>query len=156
MNASSEANTPTLHQVVLDCEDARALAEFYRQLLGFHYRPGDEPPADGTPDIKGEDWLVLRDATGALPPGFPAGAVSARPDLAGGPPDHRCCTSIPRFQPWRTCTLSMIALLPSGRACSSTDPTMSGSRCTSLQTLQGTPFASSWLRNWVRRGVLDS
>ena len=50
---------------MLDCEDARALAEFYRQLLGFRYRPGDEPPADGTPDIRGKDWLVLRDATGS-------------------------------------------------------------------------------------------
>jgi hypothetical protein len=48
----------------------------------------------------------------------------------------------------------MTALLHSERACSSTDPTRS--RCTSLQTLQGTLFVSSWLRNWVRRGVLDS
>ena len=48
MRDSTEPTTPTLRQVVLDCENARALAEFYRQLLGFHYRPGDEPPADGT------------------------------------------------------------------------------------------------------------
>ncbi|NOL40899.1 VOC family protein [Kribbella sandramycini] len=46
----------------LDAEDARALAEFYRQLLGLQYRPGDEPPADGTPDDA--DWLVLVDADG--------------------------------------------------------------------------------------------
>lgn len=59
------ATTPTLRQVVLDCEDARALAEFYRQLLGFQYRPGDEPPAGGSPDTKGEDWLVLCDANGS-------------------------------------------------------------------------------------------
>jgi catechol 2,3-dioxygenase-like lactoylglutathione lyase family enzyme len=50
--------------VVLDCTDARVLAEFYRQLLGFRYRPGDEPPAPGEPDPRGQDWLVLRDATG--------------------------------------------------------------------------------------------
>src|SRR5438128_418814 len=47
---------PVLRQVVFDCTDARALAEFYRQLLGFSYRPGDEPPAPGEPD---RDWLVL-------------------------------------------------------------------------------------------------
>lgn len=53
---------PELRQVVLDCTDARALAEFYRQLLGYRYRPGDEPPPVGAPDPAGQDWLVLRDA----------------------------------------------------------------------------------------------
>jgi hypothetical protein len=57
-----EQGFPQLRQVVLDSTDARALAEFYRQLLGFHYRPGDEPPPAGEPDQRGEDWLVLRDA----------------------------------------------------------------------------------------------
>jgi hypothetical protein len=33
--------------VVLDCVDARELAEFYRLLLGLRYRPGDEPPPAG-------------------------------------------------------------------------------------------------------------
>ena len=56
MTESNEPTTPTLRQVVLDCEDARALAEFYRQLLGFQYRPGDEPPADGAPDTNGQEW----------------------------------------------------------------------------------------------------
>jgi catechol 2,3-dioxygenase-like lactoylglutathione lyase family enzyme len=45
-------------QVVLDCTDARGLAEFYRELLGLTYRPGDEPPASGV-DERGQDWLVL-------------------------------------------------------------------------------------------------
>ncbi|MEU1808863.1 VOC family protein [Micromonospora sp. WMMD1076] len=53
-----------LCQVVLDCTDARALAEFYRALLGLVYRPGDEPPAAGEPDERGRDWLVLRTAQG--------------------------------------------------------------------------------------------
>ncbi|MEQ0560967.1 VOC family protein [Amycolatopsis sp. NEAU-NG30] len=64
---------PTLRQVVLDAEDARALAEFYRQLLGFDIRPGD-------PD----DWVVLLDPEGRPrlafqqvprlpPPTWPAG-----------------------------------------------------------------------------------
>jgi catechol 2,3-dioxygenase-like lactoylglutathione lyase family enzyme len=55
---------PELRQVVLDCTDARALAEFYRQLLGFQYRPGDEPPVAGELDSVGQDWLVLRDSAG--------------------------------------------------------------------------------------------
>ena len=53
-----------LRLVVLDCMDARALAEFYRQLLGFEYRPGHEPPPAGEPDPRGQEWLVLRDAAG--------------------------------------------------------------------------------------------
>jgi catechol 2,3-dioxygenase-like lactoylglutathione lyase family enzyme len=53
-----------LRQVVLDCTDARALAEFYRQLLGFSYRPGDEPPPGPEPDVLGQEWLVLRDPGG--------------------------------------------------------------------------------------------
>ena len=55
---------PRLRQVVLDAVDARALAEFYRELLELAYRPGDEPPAPGEPDPRGEDWLVLRDSAG--------------------------------------------------------------------------------------------
>ncbi len=47
---------PTFCQVVLDCTDARRLAEFYRELLGLVYRPGDE---DGD-----ADWLVLRTPDG--------------------------------------------------------------------------------------------
>ncbi len=55
---------PALRQVVLDCTNARLLAEFYRELLGLRYRPGDEPPAAGAPDPRGVDWLVLQDAAG--------------------------------------------------------------------------------------------
>lgn len=55
---------PSLRQVVLDGTDARALAEFYRRLLGLTYRPGDEPPVAGEPDLRGQDWLVLRDDHG--------------------------------------------------------------------------------------------
>ncbi|MGI5272049.1 VOC family protein [Nonomuraea sp. CA-218870] len=56
---------PELCQVVLDCTDARALAEFYRALLGLVYRPGDEPPEAGADDERGRDWLVLRTPGGA-------------------------------------------------------------------------------------------
>ncbi|MDR8408250.1 VOC family protein [Nonomuraea sp. 3-1Str] len=54
-----------LCQVVLDCTDARALAEFYRSLLGLVYRPGDEPPEPTGDDERGRDWLVLRTPDGA-------------------------------------------------------------------------------------------
>jgi catechol 2,3-dioxygenase-like lactoylglutathione lyase family enzyme len=50
---------PVLLQTVLDTTGARALAEFYRELLGLRYRAGDEPPAAGEPDPRGHDWLVL-------------------------------------------------------------------------------------------------
>ena len=55
---------PVIRATALDTTDARGLAEFYRQLFGLHYRPGDEPPAPGQPDPKAEDWLVLRSPAG--------------------------------------------------------------------------------------------
>jgi catechol 2,3-dioxygenase-like lactoylglutathione lyase family enzyme len=56
------AEYPQLLHTVIDTTDARALAEFYRQLLGLRYRQGDEPPAAGEADDA--DWLVLVDANG--------------------------------------------------------------------------------------------
>jgi catechol 2,3-dioxygenase-like lactoylglutathione lyase family enzyme len=56
---------PTLRQTVLDTTDARALAEFYRRLLGYVYRPGYEPPPAGEDDVKGRDWLILIHPSGA-------------------------------------------------------------------------------------------
>jgi len=49
---------PTLRATVLDTENPRELAEFYRQLLGLQYRPGDEPENGVT------EWLVLRNPNG--------------------------------------------------------------------------------------------
>jgi len=51
---------------VLDTTDPRALAEFYRDLLGLTYRPGHEPPTPGEPDPQGQDWLVLRAPEGGV------------------------------------------------------------------------------------------
>jgi hypothetical protein len=46
--------------MVIDCTDARLLADFYRELLGLKYRSGDEPgSSEADPD-----WLVLTDADG--------------------------------------------------------------------------------------------
>lgn len=50
---------PTLRQTVLDTTDLRGLAEFYRELLGFAYRAGDETPRED------EEWLVLVGPGGA-------------------------------------------------------------------------------------------
>jgi catechol 2,3-dioxygenase-like lactoylglutathione lyase family enzyme len=48
---------PRLRQIVLDTEDARGLAAFYAELLEGRYRPGDEPPADGSDDRA--EWVAL-------------------------------------------------------------------------------------------------
>jgi catechol 2,3-dioxygenase-like lactoylglutathione lyase family enzyme len=64
IDMADRESVPTLRQVVLDCTDARSLAEFYRRLLGLVYRPGDEPPESGRPDERGHDWLVLRSPGG--------------------------------------------------------------------------------------------
>jgi len=55
---------PTLRSTVLDAVDARALAEFYRALLGYRYRAGDEPPPAHHEDVKATEWLVLVEPSG--------------------------------------------------------------------------------------------
>lgn len=53
---------PELMHTALDTTDVRGLAEFYRELLGLRYRPGDEPPVEKADDDA--DWLVLVDDGG--------------------------------------------------------------------------------------------
>jgi catechol 2,3-dioxygenase-like lactoylglutathione lyase family enzyme len=62
MDHGNTEEYPKLLHTVLDTTDVRALAEFYRQLLGLVYRPGDEPPAEAGAD--NADWLVLTDGAG--------------------------------------------------------------------------------------------
>ena len=71
------ATYPVLMHTVLDATDVRALAEFYREFLGLRYRPGDEPPTDGSTDD--EDWLVLVDAAGNRRLAFQTVPTLARP-----------------------------------------------------------------------------
>jgi catechol-2,3-dioxygenase len=52
---------PVVLHTAIDARDCRGLAEFYRELLGLHYRAGDEPPTEGEDDA---DWLVLLDQGG--------------------------------------------------------------------------------------------
>ena len=73
---TAQPGFPVLRQVVLDAANARALAEFYRELLGLHYRAGDEPPAPGELDPRGQDYLALRDRAGQ-----PCLAVAQVPEL---------------------------------------------------------------------------
>jgi len=60
----SDETHPRILQTVLDCANPRETAEFYRQMFGLHYRPGDEVPPEGEPDENGDDWLVLLGPSG--------------------------------------------------------------------------------------------
>jgi hypothetical protein len=80
-----ERGFPELRQVVLDGTDARLLAEFYRQLLGLRYRPGDEPPPAGQPAPQGRDWLVLRNPAGGVQVAFQQVAALPRATWPEGP-----------------------------------------------------------------------
>lgn len=75
---------PTLVHTAIDARDPRALAEFYRELLGLHYRDRDLPPVDGSRDAP--TWIVLLDEAGrrvvtiqrkddTVPPTWPSEAV---------------------------------------------------------------------------------
>jgi hypothetical protein len=70
---------------VLDTTDARRLAEFYRELLHFDYRPGDEPPPAGEADPAGQDWLVLRNPTGGCGIAFQQVDTLPEPTWPDGP-----------------------------------------------------------------------
>ena len=73
---------PRLRQTVLDTPEPRRLAEFYRALLGYEYRDGDEPgAADEAPD-----WLVLVDKTPAPRLAFQLAADMPAPQWPEGSP----------------------------------------------------------------------
>ena len=67
---------PVLMHTALDAVDVRGLAQFWRELLGLRYRPGDEPPVEGPDD---EDWLVLVDDAGHRVLAFAEVGELARP-----------------------------------------------------------------------------
>jgi Glyoxalase-like domain len=88
VNANREF--PQLRQVVLDCTDARTLAEFYRQLLGLRYRPGDEPSDGGGAGTTEQDWLVLHDADGQNRVAFQQVAALPKATWPDGPIRSNC------------------------------------------------------------------
>jgi catechol 2,3-dioxygenase-like lactoylglutathione lyase family enzyme len=68
---------PRLLHTVLDAVDVRREAEFWRELLGLVYRPGDAVPKDpGAVDDL--DWLVLTDPAGRRALAFQQVAEQAR------------------------------------------------------------------------------
>ena len=73
---------PHLRQVVLDSTDARASAEFWRQLLGLVYREGHEPPPLGDDDPAGRDWLNLLTPSGDARLAFQQVKVQSPNDVA--------------------------------------------------------------------------
>lgn len=70
---------PTLRQTVLDSREPRRLADFYRDLLGYAYRPGDQTPEDG------EDWLVIRPPDGGHQLAFQGNPEYVAPVWTPGP-----------------------------------------------------------------------
>ena len=72
--------TPRIRQVVLDCAEARPLAEFYRHLFDLTYRPSDVEPRPG------EDWLVLQNPHTGVNLAFQAIGESYRPPVWDGDP----------------------------------------------------------------------
>ncbi|MEO5743214.1 MAG: VOC family protein [Terracoccus sp.] len=57
MGGATMTDYPHPLHTAIAATDARGLAEFYRQLLGLAYRPGDEPPTGEAADDA--DWFVL-------------------------------------------------------------------------------------------------
>ena len=97
----NEQAFPVIRQTVLDTIDPRGLAEFYRQLFGLRYRPGDEPPGPGQPDPKGQGWLVLKSPAGGAALAFQK--VGELPGPRGRTARSRSsCTWTPRCPLWLT------------------------------------------------------
>ncbi|HOZ60154.1 MAG TPA: VOC family protein [Nakamurella multipartita] len=81
MTGSPSVTYPRIRQTVLDCPDARATAEFYRELFGLRYRPGDEPGGASTEP----DWLVLLHPDGTRALAFQQVSDFAPPTWPDGP-----------------------------------------------------------------------
>jgi len=136
-----EQGFPVIRQTVLDTTGPRRLAEFYRQLFGLRYRPGDEPPGPGQPDPKGQGWLVLRSLAGGAALAFQKVGELPEATWPDGPVPQQL-TWIPRCPPRRTSTWRMSGRSRSAPGCCMTARMTRRSRCGSTPTPPGTRFAS--------------
>lgn len=60
----SHTTYPRLRSTVLDTADVHGLADFYRQLLGWEYAPGNGPEGD-----EADEWQIIRDPGPGRGPG---------------------------------------------------------------------------------------
>ncbi|RKR75598.1 VOC family protein [Frondihabitans australicus] len=99
----SDAQFPRIRQTAIDTADPRGLADFYRQLLGLNWSPGDEPGGSyekaqveaGQPI----DWVGLDDENGTRVLAFQLVVDLPRPVWPDGNPPQmmHLDTSVPTF-----------------------------------------------------------
>ena len=138
----NEQAFPVIRQTVLDTTDPRRLAEFYRELFGLRYRPGDEPPGPGQPDPKGQDWLVLTSPAGGAALAFQKVGELPGATWPDGPVPQQLHldTTVPTVADLDVAHERALAL---GARLLRTARMTRRSRCGSTPTLRGTRFASS-------------
>ena len=128
---------PQLLHTVLDAVDVRAEADFWRELLGLAYRPGDEVPASGRDDA---DWLVLTHPDGRRC--LAIQGVDSLPPSRWPEPGHPSVSHLDTTAPWTPCTSGCSGSAPS---CASTAPTTPTSRSARTPARRVTSSASSWI-----------
>ena len=137
----NEQAFPVIRQTVLDTTDPRRLAEFYRQLFGLRYCPGDEPPGPGQPDPKGQDWLILTSPAGGAALAFQKVGELPGATWPDGPVPQQLHldTTVPTVADLDIAHDRALAL---GAGCSRTVRMTRRSRCGSTPTPRVTRFAS--------------
>ena len=137
----NERAFPVIRQTVLDSTDPRRLAEFYRQLFGLRYHPGDQPPGPGQPDPHGQDWLILTSPAGG--PTLAFQKVGELPEATW--PDGQVPQQLHLDATVPTVTdldVGMSGRWRSAPGCSRTARMIRRSRCGSTPTPRGTRSAS--------------
>jgi hypothetical protein len=138
----NEQPFPVIRQTVLDTTGPRRLAEFYRQLFGLRYCPGDEPPEPGQPDPAGQEWLILTSPAGGAALAFQKVGELPEATWPEGPVPQQLHL-MPRCPTWLTWTSRMSGRSRSAPGCWRTVRMTPRSRCGSTPTLRGIRFASS-------------
>jgi hypothetical protein len=99
----SGAAMPKLRQIVLDCEDARKLAEFYRQLLASPTAQATSLPMMAVPIRKARTGWCSAMATASAWRSNRCGVCRSRPGQRDR--DRRCCIWTPACRHSTTCRL---------------------------------------------------